>query len=96
MNLDRYAKAIIGGLVAFLGAVQTGLADGHVTATEWIVAAVAAVTALGAVWAVPNANGALVNHDSRGALKTEAQPPRTAQPPSPPASYSFPAAGSST
>lgn len=55
MKLDPYAKAITGSLVAFLGAVQTALADGHITGTEWVVAATAAVVAAGAVWAVPNA-----------------------------------------
>jgi hypothetical protein len=52
--VDRYAKAIVGAVMAFLGALGTGLADGHVTATEWVVAASAAVASLALVWGVPN------------------------------------------
>jgi hypothetical protein len=55
MNLDKIAKAI----VAFVGAVLTGLlaamADGHVTATEWIVLALAGLATFGITWGVPNA-----------------------------------------
>ena len=58
MSLDRYAKAVIGATTAALGAVLTGLADGHVTATEWVMAALAGVAGLGAVWATPNAPAA--------------------------------------
>lgn len=52
--MDRYAKAIMGGVVAGLGALGTALADGQVTATEWVVVASAVVAGLGLVWGVPN------------------------------------------
>jgi hypothetical protein len=53
--MDRYAKALIAALTGGLGALLTALADGHVTATEWVVTGLAAVAGLGAVWATPNA-----------------------------------------
>lgn len=54
MSPQEYAKALVGALAAFLAAVVTGLADEHITAVEWVVAALAAVTAGGAVFGVPN------------------------------------------
>lgn len=53
--MDQYAKAIMAGLTAGLGALGTALVDGHVDATEWVVVAAAIVSALGFVWGVPNA-----------------------------------------
>lgn len=53
--MDRYAKAVVALLTAALGALLTALADGHVTATEWVIAALAGLAGLGAVWATPNA-----------------------------------------
>jgi hypothetical protein len=53
--MDKIAKAVVGALLAGLGSVGVALSDGHVTATEWVVTAVAVVTALAGVWAVPNA-----------------------------------------
>lgn len=53
--MDKFAKAVVAFLTALGGALVTALADGSVTATEWVVVALAGVTALGAVWAVPNA-----------------------------------------
>ena len=55
MGIDRYAKAIVGALIAGCGTVGTALADGHITATEWLLAAITALTALGGVWATTNA-----------------------------------------
>lgn len=52
--MDRYAKAIMGGLTAGLGALGTALADGQVTAIEWVLVAAAVVAGLGFVWGVPN------------------------------------------
>ncbi len=52
--LDRYAKAIVGSAMAFLSALGVALSDGHVTPTEWVVAASAAVASLALVWGVPN------------------------------------------
>lgn len=54
MSPREYAKAIVAALVAFLTALVTGLTDDHLTALEWVVAALAAVTAGGAVFGVPN------------------------------------------
>ena len=49
-----YAKALIGALVAGLAALGTATADGTVTGSEWVGVALAALVALGAVWATPN------------------------------------------
>ena len=54
MSWQHYAKAIAGALVAALTALSTALVDGVVESTEWITVAVAAITALGVIWAVPN------------------------------------------
>lgn len=53
--MDKYAKAIIGTVTAAVGAIGTALTDGHITATEWVVVASVALTALGFIWGVPNA-----------------------------------------
>lgn len=50
-----YAKAITGALVAALTALGTALDDGVVSTQEGVVIALALVTGLAAVWAVPNA-----------------------------------------
>lgn len=50
----RYAKAIVGSLLAGLGALLTALADGSVQTAEWVTVAIAALTALAGVWGVPN------------------------------------------
>jgi hypothetical protein len=52
--MDSTAKALVAAVIGLLGAVVTGLADGHLTAIEWVVAALAGVTAGGAVFGVPN------------------------------------------
>ena len=52
--MDKYAKAIMGGLTAGLSALGTALADGQLTATEWVVVAAAVMAGLGLVWGVPN------------------------------------------
>ena len=51
--MDKYVKAIVAGILAGVGAVGVALADGHITAAEWVVAVGAVVTALGGVWAAP-------------------------------------------
>lgn len=53
-NYTAYAKALIGALVAGLTALGTALADGELTAAEGVGCIVAALVALGAVYAVPN------------------------------------------
>jgi hypothetical protein len=54
-NVAPYAKAVVGFLLAGLGAVWVALDDGQVTTQEWVGVAVAALATLGGVWAVPNA-----------------------------------------
>ena len=57
--LGRIAKALVGAAIAFLGAVSTALVDdksfGEITDGQWVVAALAGLVALSAIWAVPNA-----------------------------------------
>lgn len=52
--MNKYAKAVVGALVAGAGSLQVALADDRVTTTEWIQVATAAVLALGLVWGVQN------------------------------------------
>lgn len=52
--MSKYAKAIVGALVAGSGALQVALADNAVSATEWIQIGSATVAALGLVWGVQN------------------------------------------
>jgi hypothetical protein len=54
MIMDKYAKAIVGGLIAGAGAYGTAVIDGVVTQTEWAGIAVVTLTALGIIWGVPN------------------------------------------
>lgn len=54
MNLAPYAKAVVGAVVAGLGVLLTALDDDAVSASEWVAVAIATLTALAAVWAVPN------------------------------------------
>lgn len=50
-----YAKALVGALTAGLGAAAVALADEKITTSEWVTIAIAALGALGVIWAVPNA-----------------------------------------
>lgn len=45
-------KAILGAVIAGLGALSTALADGSVTQLEWTTVALAAVVAYGSVYGV--------------------------------------------
>lgn len=47
-------KAIIGALIAGLGALSTAVEDEQVTGREWVLIALTFVVALGAVYATPN------------------------------------------
>lgn len=47
-------KAVVATAIAFVAALTTALEDGNVTQLEWVLAAGAALVALGAVWGVPN------------------------------------------
>jgi len=53
--MNQIAKAIIGAATAASTGLVAVLADGHVTATEWVVVATGTVIAGFAVWATPNA-----------------------------------------
>lgn len=52
--MGRYAKAIIGAIVAGGGALEIALMDNVVTSVEWVRVGMATVLALGAVWGVQN------------------------------------------
>lgn len=60
MGIDKIAKAVIGALIAGLGALaavlvgDVGIDD--VSAGQWCTIALATLTALGAVYGVPNAS----------------------------------------
>lgn len=49
-----YAKAVVGGLLAGLGALGTALVDNMVSPAEWVAVAIAALGGLGLVYATPN------------------------------------------
>lgn len=48
------AKSLMAGAVAFAGSAAVAYADGSATPAEWWTATAATVTALAAVWGVPN------------------------------------------
>jgi len=52
--MEKYLKAFFGAVVAGLGALGTAYTDGEMTGVEWIVVALATLTAFGAVWGVKN------------------------------------------
>lgn len=56
--MAKYAKAILAAVIAGLTSLSTALVDGNgldsVTDGQWVVAVIATLTALAAVWAVPN------------------------------------------
>lgn len=62
--MNKYAKAIVGALVAGLAALQTALLDDKVTTNEWIAVATAVVTALGLIWGVQNKDTAAAQVES--------------------------------
>jgi len=53
VNPSQYAKALVGALVAGLSALLPVMEDG-LTATECVVAVIAALIALGAIFQTPN------------------------------------------
>ena len=53
--MDRYAKAVTGAILAGLSALAPTIADGQITATDWVLTAIAVVSTFGLVWSVPNA-----------------------------------------
>lgn len=52
---QEYAKAISGAVLAGLGVLYVALADGAVSAQEWVAVAQAAGAAFAVVWGLPNA-----------------------------------------
>jgi uncharacterized membrane protein len=56
--MSQYLKAAVGAIIAFLTSLSTALVDdkgfADITTGQWVVAAIAFLTAFGAVWAVPN------------------------------------------
>jgi hypothetical protein len=54
MNVPAYFKAFVGGLVAGLTALATGLGDNALSAQEYVTAGIAFLVGLGVVYAVPN------------------------------------------
>jgi hypothetical protein len=52
--MGKYAKAIVGALIAGLGVVEFALVDDVVTYTEWVRVSVTSLAALGIVWGVSN------------------------------------------
>ncbi len=62
-KIAPYAKAITAAVIAGLTALVTALDDGSVTAQEGVIIAIALLTALGAVWAIPNAEPVSGNDD---------------------------------
>lgn len=55
-TIAPYAKAITGAIVAGLASAQQALADGSINSSEGIGVAIATLTALALVWAIPNAD----------------------------------------
>lgn len=53
-DIPRYAKSVAAAITAGGAALGTGLADGQMTAVEWIAVGTAVIGSLGIVWAVPN------------------------------------------
>lgn len=62
-KIAPYAKAVTAAVIAGLTALVTALDDGSVTAQEGVIIAIALLTALGAVWAIPNAEPVSGNTD---------------------------------
>lgn len=52
--MDKYAKALMGAVLAGLGSLEVALVDDAVTTVEWIRVAIATVATGGLVWGVPN------------------------------------------
>lgn len=53
---DKYAKAIVGAIIAALGSLQTAMLDGTIQPVETVGVAIAFVSTLGVVWGVGEFN----------------------------------------
>ena len=70
-RISPYLKSLTAALVAGLGVLALALEDSAVSAGEWVNVAIATLTALGAVWAVPNKDPHAEHQDE------SVQPPQT-------------------
>lgn len=52
--MGKYAKAVVGAIIAGLGALQIALTDNTINPTEWVQIISTTLAALGLIWAVPN------------------------------------------
>lgn len=52
--MAKYAKAIVGAIVAALGTTQIALTDSIISPVEWVQIASVTIAALGLIWGVPN------------------------------------------
>lgn len=57
--MGKYAKAIVAAVIAGASVLLTGLDDDVVTRMEWISVLIAALSALGITYAVPNSAAAV-------------------------------------
>jgi hypothetical protein len=53
-KIAPYAKAVTGAAIAGLASLQQALGDGIVDAGEWTGVAIATLSGLALVWAIPN------------------------------------------
>jgi len=53
-NIAPYLKALVAALVAGLTVIATSMADGSLTAQDFVYASIAFLVGLGAVFSVPN------------------------------------------
>ena len=61
--MSKYAKAVVAAAIAGLTALATGLDDNVVTVGEWVAVVIAALSALGITYMVPNSQ--VVNRSDR-------------------------------
>jgi hypothetical protein len=54
--LDKYVKAIVGGILSSLMSLQTAMLDGTIQSVEWVGVAIAFVAVLGGVWGIGEFN----------------------------------------
>lgn len=62
-SIAPYAKAVIGALVAGLASLQQALDDGTLSAQEWTGVAIATLSGLALIWAIPNKDPEAAHQD---------------------------------
>jgi hypothetical protein len=70
-KIAPYAKAVTGAAIAGLASLQQALGDGVVDAGEWTGVAIAILSGLALVWAIPNKDPQAEHQDE------SVQPPST-------------------